>query len=171
MLSAESISLLSNRTLKTIYKREDKMKETFKVVSEKTETGLQVKSDARGFKFTMDEPEELGGTNTGMNPVEAILCALGSCQTIVAYAFAEANDIKLDGFSVELEGDLDPDGFMGIKEDVRNGFQEIRYSMHFKSNDSKEKLEKFASFIESRCPVADCLQNGVPLKLTKVVVE
>lgn len=60
---------------------------------------------------------------------------------------------------------------MGINENVRNGYQEIRYSMHFKSSASEEELKKFANFIESRCPIADCLQNGVPLKLTKVVVE
>lgn len=147
------------------------MKETFKAVARKTATGLQVESEARTFKIIMDEPEELGGSNTGMNPVEALLCTLGSCQTIVAFAFAEAYGIKLDGFHVEIEGDLDPDGFMGIAEGVRNGFQEIRYSMHFKSEASQEELEGFANFIESKCPVADCLQNGVPLKLTKVVVE
>ncbi|MFL8888584.1 OsmC family protein [Helcococcus kunzii] len=147
------------------------MKETFKVVANKLPEGLQVESDARSFKIVMDEPESLGGTNKGMNPVEAVLCALGSCQAIVAYAFAEANEVKLDGFRVELEGDLDPDGFMGLAEGVRNGFQEIRYTMHFKSDESQEKLEEYAKFIESRCPVADCLTNGVPLKLSKVVVE
>ncbi|PMC59074.1 peroxiredoxin [Dolosicoccus paucivorans] len=146
------------------------MKETFKVISKKTPTGLQVESTARGFKLTMDEPEELGGTNTGMNPVEALLCALGSCQTIVAYAFAKAQGIDLEEFHVELEGDLDPDGFMGLA-DVRNGFQEIRYSMHFKSMATQEELESFAQFIESKCPVGDCLENGVPLKLTRVVNE
>lgn len=147
------------------------MKETFKVIARKTTKGLQVESEARGFKLIMDEPEELGGTNTGMNPVEALLCALGSCQSIVAFAFAKANSISLESFYVELEGDLDPDGFKGLDKNVRNGYQEIRYSLHFKSTASQEELEKYADFIESRCPVADCLQNGVPLKLTKVVIE
>lgn len=147
------------------------MKQTFKVIASKSPEGLQVESEARGFKLIMDEPKRLGGTNTGMNPVEALLCTLGSCQAIVAFAFAKANGINLEGFHVELEGDLDPDGFMGINENVRNGYQEIRYTMHFKSDASKEKLEKFASFIEARCPIADCLKNGVPLKLTNVVVE
>ena len=146
------------------------MKETFKVIAKKTSEGLQVESEARGFKMILDEPEEMGGTNTGMNPVEALLCALGSCQTIVAFAFAEASGINLEGFHVELEGDLDPDGFMGLAEGVRNGFQEIRYSMHFKSDASQKELEKYAEFIESRCPVGDCLTDGVPLKLSKVVV-
>lgn len=147
------------------------MKETFKVIAKKTGSGLQVESETRGFKMILDEPEELGGTNTGMNPIEAIMCALGSCQTIVAFAFAEANGINLEGFHVELEGDIDLDGFMGLAEGVRNGLQEIRYSMHFKSDANQEDLEKYAEFIESRCPVGDCLSNGVPLKLSKVVVE
>ncbi len=147
------------------------MKQTFKAIAKKTPQGLQVESSARNFKITMDEPAEMGGTDTGMNPVEALLCALGSCQTIVAFAFAEANGINLEGFHVELEGDLDPDGFMGLADGVRNGFQEIRYSMHFKADNSQEELEKFAEFIETRCPVGDCLSNGVPLKLSKVVAE
>lgn len=119
----------------------------------------------------MDEPESLGGTDKGMNPVKALLCALGSCQTICAFAFAKSQGIKLENFHVEMEGDLDPDGFMGLAEGVRNGFQEIRYTMHFKADNSQEELEKFADFIESRCPLADCLNNTVPMKLTKVVNE
>lgn len=142
---------------------------TFKATATKTETGLQVNTDARGFKIVMDEPEEMGGTNTGMNPVEALLCALGACQSIVAAAFAEANDFKFEEFHCELEGDLDPDGFMGINPNVRNGFTEIRFSMHFKTDESQEKAEAFADFIEKSCPVGDCLMNGVKLVRTAVV--
>lgn len=147
------------------------MKQTFKAVAKKLPKGLSVETKARKFKVTMDEPKELGGTDTGMNPVEAVLCALGACQTIVAFAFAEAKGFKLDGFHVELEGDLDPDGFLGVNPNVRNGFQEVRFSMHFKTKESQAKCEEFAKFIEKTCPVGDCLANGVPLKLGKVVRE
>ena len=50
----------------------------------------------------MDEPEDLGGTNASMNPVEALLCALGTCQTIVASAFASANGITFEEFHVKI---------------------------------------------------------------------
>lgn len=135
---------------------------TFKATAKKLPMGLQVEADSRGFKIVLDEPKELGGTNVGMNPVEAVLCALGVCQTIVAAAFAKAQKFKFEEFYVELEGDLDPNGFMGLA-DVRNGFQEIRYTMHMKTEESQERAEAFAKFIESRCPVGDCLQNGVKL--------
>jgi len=141
---------------------------TFKATVKKLPLGMQVEADARGFKMTMDEPKELGGTNIAMNPVEAILCALGGCQTIVAAAFAKAMKFSFEEVYVELEGDLDPDGFMGLA-DVRNGFQAIRYKMHFKTNESQEKCEDFVKFIESRCPVGDCLGNGVNLSCTCVV--
>ncbi|GAA0489628.1 OsmC family protein [Alkalibacterium sp. s-m-22] len=141
---------------------------TFKAVTKKLPDGLQVECNSRGFKIIADEPEDLGGTDKAMNPVEMVLCALGACQTIVASAFAEAHNFSFDEFHVELEGDLDPDGFLGLA-DVRNGFEEIRFSMHFKTNESQEKAEAFANFIEKTCPVGDCLENGVKLVLSNVV--
>lgn len=144
--------------------------QTFKVTSRLT-SGLAVESEARGFKMILDEPKELGGTNTGMNPVEALLCALGSCQAIVAAAFAKANHIDLQGFWVELEGDLDTDGFLLGKPGVRNGYQEIRFNMHFVTTSSPEAIAKYKKFIESRCPVGDSLMNGVKFVPGEIIVE
>lgn len=143
---------------------------TFKAVAKKLPAGLQVETNARNFKLILDEPADLGGTDMGMNPVEALLCALGACQTIVAAAFAKAQRFKFDEVHIELEGDLDPDGFMGLAP-VRNGYQEIRYSMHFKTDESQEKAEAFADFIEKRCPVGDCLANGVKLVRANVLID
>lgn len=143
---------------------------TVKANAKKLPEGLQVETESRGFKIILDEPEDLGGTNASMNPVEALLCALGGCQAIVASAFAEAQDFSFEEFHVELEGDIDLDGFMGLA-DVRNGFQEIRYKMHFKTNETQEKAEAFAKFIEETCPVGDCLMNGVKLVSAGVVRE
>lgn len=56
-----------------------------------------------------------------------------------------------------------PDGFLGISNDVRKGFQEIRFVMHFKTNESQKKTEAFADFIERTCPVGDCIANGVKI--------
>ncbi len=142
---------------------------TFKASAVKTATGLQVETNARGFKLIMDEPAALGGTDTGMNPVEALLCALGACQAIVVAAFAAAKGFTYEEFHVELEGDLDPDGFTGVNPNVRNGFSEIRFEMHFKTTESQEATEAFADFVEETCPVCDCLGNTVKLVRSSVV--
>lgn len=147
------------------------MKEVFKATVKKLPDGLQAEAQARSFKIMLDEPKELGGTDKAMNPVEAILCALGGCQTICAYAFAGMNGIKLNNFYVELEGDLDPDGFQGKNPNVRNGFSEIRFKMHFDTDAPQDKVEEFAKFIEAHCPVGDNLGNGVPLVCSGVVID
>ena len=147
-----------------------KMLTTYKAVAKSLQDGLQVETKSRTFKIIQDEPKSFGGTDIGMSPVETLLCALGACQAIVANAFAKAHGINLEGFRVELEGDIDLDGFRG-KKGIRPGFQSIRYKMHFKTNDSADKIEKFAEFIERTCPVGDSLENGVKLVNAGVIIE
>ena len=143
---------------------------TFKAKS-KLIDGLQVDSTVRNFTLRMDEPVNLGGTDTGMNPVEALLAALGSCLTIVAGAFADTHDIELEEFWVELEGDLDPDGFLRGTEGVRKGFQEVRFTPHIKTSASEEKVQEFMAFIKNRCPVSDNLMNGVNVIANDPVID
>lgn len=144
-------------------------KTTFKTTAH-LESGTKVKVKSRGFEVTIDEPKDLGGTNEGMNPVELVLGALGACQAIVASIFAKQHDISFNDFWVELEGDLDPDGFMG-KSDVRKGYSEIRYNIHIDTDEPIEKVEKFIKFIEETCPVGDTLANPVTTKLNKIIIE
>ncbi|HPF42368.1 MAG TPA: OsmC family protein [Bacillota bacterium] len=143
---------------------------TFKASVKKTEKGLQTEGTARGFKIILDEPAGLGGSDTGMNPVEALLVALGGCQAICAAAFAKANGVKFEEFHTELEGDIDLDGFMG-KSDVRPGFQEIRFTMHFKTDEPQEKIDKFVKFIEKTCPVGDTIGIGTKLVCAGGVID
>lgn len=143
---------------------------TFKAKSELVK-GLQVDSTVRNFHIRMDEPKSLGGSDSGMNPVEALLAALGSCLVIVAGAFAKEKNIDLRNFWIELEGDLDPDGFLHGKPGVRNGFSEIRFTPHIETSSSKEEVEDFISFIKSRCPVSDVIINGTKVVSVDPVIE
>lgn len=143
---------------------------TFKATSKLVE-GLQVDNFVRNFQVRMDEPKSLGGTDTGMNPVEAQLIALGSCQVIVAGAFAKAHGIDLQEFWVELEGDLDPEGFLHGKPGVRMGFQEVRLTPHIKTSSSPEEVKKFMEFVQTRCPVGDVMVNGTQVVPAEAVIE
>lgn len=143
---------------------------TYKAIAKAKQEGLQVETKSRTFTITQDEPKSVGGTDIGMSPVETLLCALGACQVIVAKAFAKAHHVSFEAFHVELEGDIDLDGFRGVKG-VRPGFQSIRYKMVFKTNESQDKIEKFSEFIEKTCPVGDTLVNGVKLVNAGVIRE
>ncbi|TMN21661.1 OsmC family protein [Lentibacillus cibarius] len=132
--------------------------------------GMQVKAKSRGFEVAIDEPKQLGGTDTGMNPVELILAGLGACQAITARTYANQFNIKLDDFWVELEGILDIDGMMH-KADVRPGYSDISYNIHIQTDAPKDKVEEFIAFIEKTCPVGDTLANPVNVKLNDIVIE
>ncbi|MFW6230158.1 MAG: OsmC family protein [Halanaerobium sp.] len=122
--------------------------------------GLKVEAEARGHKIIMDEPEELGGTDQGMNPVELTLTALGGCLSICAGMFAESCGVELNDFSVDLEGDLDLRGFKGA-DNVDPGFQEVRFTINIDSDSPAENIEKLVELIESRCPVSDSLKRNI----------
>ncbi len=143
---------------------------TYKSTVKKLPDGMQVEAESRSFTIKMDEPKSMGGTDTAMNPIEASLAALGGCQAIVAASFAKAKNISFDDFHIEVEGDVDLDGFAG-RSDVRPGFLEIRYKMYFKTNESQDKMDDFATFIEETCPVSDTLKNGTTFVNVGVVLE
>ncbi len=143
--------------------------QTFKATAHLQE-GVVVKVQSRNFELTIDEPKSLGGTDTGMNPVEAVLGALGACQSIVARVYARKFNVRLDGFWVELEGDIDLDGFFN-KSDVRKGYSDIRYTFHIKTDSPREQVEQFIEFLERTCPVGDTIANPVNLKLNGIVIE
>ncbi|MCT8139265.1 OsmC family protein [Anaerobacillus sp. CMMVII] len=88
------------------------MPKTIFTASAHLQEGVQVLAKSRNFEITIDEPKSLGGTDTGMNPVEVVLAALGACQAIVARVYAKKFKIEFDHLWGELEGDLDTDGFI-----------------------------------------------------------
>lgn len=144
-------------------------KTTFKATAH-LQDGVQVKAKSRHFEVTIDEPKELGGTDTGMNPVELTLAALGACQAIVARVYARKFQIEFDDLWIDVEGDLDTDGFMN-KSDVRRGYSDIRFNIHIATDAPREKVEEFVAFIEKTCPVGDTIANPVNVKLNDIIIE
>lgn len=126
-------------------------------------TGTGVSSDAISGPHTtrIDEPKSLGGENTGPNPVELILSGLGGCLVVLVNAFAPVHGVEIIDVEVEVNGDLDPDGFLG-KSDVRPGFSEIRYNLKIDSPSSLKKIEELKEHVLKACPVKDTL-TGVPV--------
>ncbi|MCF7926445.1 MAG: OsmC family protein [Candidatus Izimaplasma sp.] len=98
------------------------------------------------------------------------MSALGGCQAIVVAAFAKAHKITYEDFYVDIKGDIDLDGFMG-KSDVRPGLQEVRYKIHFKTNEPRNKMEKFVQFVERSCPVGDSIEHAVKFENAGIILE
>lgn len=129
----------------------------FKATVSWTGKGVYCEGGTRNFSLGIDETLEFGGENKAMNPVEMLLCSLGGGICICAVSFAKKCSVDLKGVSVELEGDLNPDGLWGKELNIRPGYQQIRYLLKIDSSSSQEKIDKLIQLIEERCPVADSL--------------
>ncbi len=133
---------------------------TYHVTANRMEN-LQVQVKAREFAMTVDEPEQSGGDNQGMNPVELLLGSIAACQTITTAIYADFYGIQLEELWVEVDGDMNPDGFSRADPGVRPGFQNIRSVFHIKSSAPRVQLLQLLNMVEKQCPVGDSVEHGV----------
>lgn len=130
--------------------------------------GTKSESDIRGFKVNIDEPPDLGGTDTAPNPVEMVLAALGSC-LVVGYALnAAMTGVELQKIEVEMDGDIDLPGFFGLPSDILPGYTNIRARVFLKSTASQDKLEEVHKRVTLTSPVGLTLSKNVKLDIELV---
>lgn len=128
--------------------------------------GVRCSASVRNFpELTVDEPPELGGRDAGINPVELVLAALGTCQEIMYSAYASVMDIPLDSVKVELKGYLDLHGLFGMT-DAPAGYKNIRFETKIESSADPEKIQQLIETVESHCPVLDTLIRSIDVSGT-----
>jgi uncharacterized OsmC-like protein len=120
---------------------------------------------SRESAFVLDagEPQILIGSDTGPNPAEYLLHALAACLTTSLVYVAAARGVHLTEVSSTLEGTMDVRGALGLSDEVRNGFDNIRVSFTIKGDAPEEKLREVAARASQRSAVFDMVTNGVPV--------
>lgn len=120
---------------------------------------------ARKFKIIVDEPQDLGGTDGGPNPVEYVLAAYAGCLNVVSHMIAKEMGFQLRGIEIELYGDLDPARLFGTSFDNRAGYKQIIVKIKPDCDADEETLAKWIESVDNRCPVSDNIQNTTPIKI------
>jgi uncharacterized OsmC-like protein len=120
-------------------------------------------SRAEAFSIDAGEPAILLGSDTGPNPAEALLHALAACLTTSLVYVAAARGVHLTEVDSILEGDMDVQGALGLSDEYRNGFEQIRVSFSVKGNAPEEKLREVVERAQQRSAVFDMVTNGVPV--------
>jgi len=125
------------------------------------------RSEAKIREFTpviSDEPAGLGGTDTGPNPVEQLLGALGNCLAVGYAANAAFAGVEIRDLRIEIDGDLDLHTFLGLTE-ANAGFSQISVAVHLDSDASAEQLAALHEKVISTSPVGHTLSRAVPLAI------
>ncbi|MBL4786629.1 MAG: OsmC family protein [Cohaesibacteraceae bacterium] len=127
--------------------------------------GFRSEATIRDFDAAVsDEPEQLGGTNTGPNPVEQVLGALGNCLAVGYAANATAAGITIKDMTIKIEGDLDLHTFLGLKEG-NAGFSGITVDVKLDSDASPEALQALHDKVTNSSPVGHTLGRAVPVEV------
>ncbi|MHC4173673.1 MAG: OsmC family protein [Planctomycetota bacterium] len=119
-------------------------------------------SHEQTFVLDADEPPILAGEDKGASPMECLLHALAGCLTTTLVYHAAVRGIEIQEIESRLEGDLDIRGFMGLSEDVRKGFENIRVTFKVKTDEENiEKLKELTKF----SAVFDAVSNTTPVDI------
>ena len=112
-----------------------------------------------------DEPAVLLGEDHGANAVEAVLHALASCLAVGFVYNGAAQGIKVESLEFDLEGELDLHGFLGLSENTRPGYQNIKVNYRVKADAPREKLVKLCEYVQKTSPVLDIIKNPVSVSI------
>ena len=115
--------------------------------------------------FAADHPEVLVGEDHAPTPVEFLLHALAACLTSGIANIAAARGVNLTSVESTVEGDIDLLGILGLSDEVRNGYEQIRVSFHLMGDDA-EKMRRVVEQSRLRSAVYDVLTNGVPVSIS-----
>jgi uncharacterized OsmC-like protein len=116
----------------------------------------------------IDEPPALLGDDTGPNPTEALLAALGSCLSVGIHANAVARGITLYKVELELEGEINITSVWGVGDLTPKplGLTAVRAKVHIEGDASREALRDLVAHANAWSPVANTVRNPVPLSVS-----
>jgi putative redox protein len=75
---------------------------TTSVIATSVDTDFQVRLEDGTHRWLADEPERLGGGDTGPDPHALLLSSLGACTNITVRMYAKHKGWPLEGLRVEL---------------------------------------------------------------------
>jgi uncharacterized OsmC-like protein len=128
--------------------------------------GQEDTSRTEPFTYDADHPAVLVGGGTAPTPVEFLLHAIAACLTAGIVNIASARGVTLHRVESAVEGDIDLLGILGLSDEVRNGYRQIRVSFDIQGDASAETLTALVEQSRRRSAVYDVLTNG-----TEVVIE
>lgn len=124
----------------------------------------------RDFSISIDEPEELLGTNTAPNPQEVLMAAFNACILATYVAACAVKGIALEDVQIETEGELDLRGFLGIDASVKPGYDELHYTVKMKGKGSSEQFKEVHETVLKTSPNYWNMANPIKVKADLVVV-
>ena len=112
-----------------------------------------------------DEPVDAGGSDTGPNPYELLLAALGSCASITVRMYADRKQWPLEGVHIELSyGASHADDAAACDTEIRM-ITGIEMEVSFAGDLSEQQRQRLLE-IANKCPVHRTLTSRIQIRGT-----
>jgi uncharacterized OsmC-like protein len=106
-----------------------------------------------------------GGSGMELCSGDMLLEALVACAGVTLKAVATALEFRLDGATVEAEGDLDFRGTLGVARDAPVGFRAIRLRFDLETDEPRERIDSLLKLTERYCVVFQTLSTKPELSV------
>lgn len=116
--------------------------------------------EARTHTFQLDEPRDVGGTDTGPTPYEALLSALGACTVITLRMYADRKGWPLESARVRLRTASAHEPDCEVCETDEVGPHDVEREIELAGPLTDEQRERLL-LVADRCPVKQTLERGV----------
>jgi len=132
--------------------------------------GFACEVKSRNFSWRIDEPQDLGGSDTAPNPAEMYLGSLAGCLNVGYALNAAMVGVEIQKLNIDIEGDIDLPGFVGLAdapgfEDQAKlpGYTNVRVKVRMKSNATPEQMDMIHNNVLATSPIGLSIANKVGL--------
>lgn len=136
------------------------------VASAVVEGGLRVRvTGTDGSSLVTDMVAGVGGTASAPSPGWLFRAAYASCAaTLIAMRAAEQG-VVFSSLQVEVDGESDDRGILGIAEDVPAGPVSMKVTVRAVSTQDEGTVREVIAWGLEHCPVDDAVRRPVPVEL------
>ena len=106
-----------------------------------------------------------GGSGMELCSGDMLLEALVACAGVTLKAVATALEFRLDGATLEAEGDLDFRGTLGVSKEAPVGFRAIRLNFALETDEPQERIDQLIKLTERYCVVFQTLNTRPELSV------
>ena len=154
------------RPLKEKYRSDpDSSRITLKAHSDQTDTPIACSVEVGQKLFEAQVHSGVGGPGTAACSGDLLLGALAACAQLTCQLVATAMGIPFEHIRVDVEGQMDLSGTLGISKEAPVGFQDIHAKFDISApHATPEQLAALKEKTEHYCVVMQTLLNPPPIR-------
>jgi uncharacterized OsmC-like protein len=130
--------------------------------------GAGAENHREAFVIDNAEPFLILGGDEAPSPVEYLLHALVGCLTTTLVYQASMDGVQIRSLESEVEAQLDLRGFLGLRDELPGGFENVTVRLRVQADCPPAKLAELCGLAQRRSPVTNFMSRAVP---TSVVCE